>query len=44
MQAVARAPRVFAAFNLAIDVRVLSDEPLSDLIDFLLMGPQLLHP
>ena len=39
----ARAP-VSAAFNLAIDVRVLPDEPLPGLIDLLLMGPQLLHP
>ena len=33
----ARAPTVFAAFNLP-------DEPLPDLIDLYLMGPQLLHP
>ena len=38
------APPVFAAFNLAIDVRVLPDEPLPYLIDLLLTGPQLLHP
>ena len=35
----ARAPPVFAAFNLTIDVRVLPDEPLPGLIDILLMGP-----
>ena len=40
----ARVPPVFAAFNLAIDVRVLPDEPLPGLIDLLLTGPQLLHP
>ena len=40
----ARAPPIFAVFNLAIDVRVLLDEPLPDLIDFLLMGPRLLYP
>ena len=34
----ARAPPVFAAFNLTIDVRVLPDEPLPGLIDLLLMG------
>ena len=40
----ARAPPVFAAFNLAIDVRILPDEPLPGLIDLLLTGLQLLHP
>ena len=40
----ARTPPVFAAFNLAIDVRVFPGEPLPGLIDLLLMGPQLLHP
>ena len=40
----ARAPPVFAAFNLAIDVRVFPGEPLPGLIDLLLTGPQLLHP
>ena len=40
----ARAPPVFVAFNLAIDVRVLSNEPLPGLIDLLLTGLQLLHP
>ena len=45
VRAVVRArPPVFAAFNLAIDVRVLPDEPLPGLIDLLLMGLQLLHP
>ena len=38
------APPVFAAFNLAIDVRVFPDEPLPGLIDLLLPGPQLLYP
>ena len=40
----ARAPPVFTAFNLAIDVRVFPNEPLPGLIDLLLTGPQLLHP
>ena len=39
-----RAPSIFAAFNLAIDVHVLPDEPLPGLIDLFLTGPQLLHP
>ena len=38
------APPVSTAFNLAIDVRVLPNEPLPRLIDLLLMGLQLLHP
>ena len=32
-------PPVFAAFNLAIDVRVLPDEPLPDLIILQFAGP-----
>ena len=34
-----RAPSVFAAFNLAIDVRVFPGEPLPGLIDLLLTSP-----
>ena len=40
----ARAPPVFAAFNLAIDVHIFPDEPLPGLVDLLLPGPQLLYP
>jgi len=39
-----RAPTVFVAFDLAIDVRILPNEPLSGLIDLQLPGSQLLHP
>ena len=35
----ARAPPVFVAFNLTIDIHVFSDEPLPGLIDLLLMSP-----